>query len=127
MIREMGVIWRNSAAIVAGFCASVVLSGCASAPSHPPSNGSRSVVIWISIDGMRHDYVDRYSLPFFLRRMADGAYTRQLAPTFPSLTFPVHTSQITGVNVDRHGITSNTFYDSTTKQTYKFADDAALM
>ena len=68
------------------------------------------MVIWISIDGMRHDYVDHYHLSFLSRVMHPGAYTRQLVPVFPSLTFPSHASEITGADVQTHGITSNTFY-----------------
>ena len=82
-----------------------------------------------SIDGTRHDYVDHYHLSFFLLRGSCrlGAYTRQLVPVFPSPTFPSHASEITGaVDVQTHGITSNTFYASrATWRLHKLASSAA--
>ena len=48
---------------------------------------------------MRGDYVDRDRdrLPTLSKLMRDGAFTRQLAPAFPSITFPSHITQVTGV------------------------------
>lgn len=78
---------------------------------------SDDTVIWISIDGLRADYVVSPSsepvssdLPFFQRLIAEGAWTTHLRPVFPSLTFPNHVSQATGVPVDQHGISSNTLF-----------------
>lgn len=103
----------------------VVGGGCAT--QRPPANND--VVIWISLDGMRGDYVDRDRdrLPTLSGLMRDGAFTRQLAPVFPSITFPSHISQATGVPVAQHGVTGNSFYDSRTKQTYKYPEDSSLI
>ncbi|MBC8107918.1 MAG: alkaline phosphatase family protein [Anaerolineae bacterium] len=104
----------------------VVITGCSTTKPTPTNN---DVVIWLSLDGMRGDYVDRDRgrLPTLSRLMRDGAFTRELVPVFPSITFPSHTSQATGVAVSEHGVTGNTFYDSRTKQLYKYPDDAALI
>lgn len=104
-------------------CALVAITGCSTTRSN------NDVIIWISIDGMRHDYVDRdrERLPTFARLMADGAFTRQLVPVFPSITFPSHISQATGVPVSEHGVTANTFYDSRTQQTYKYPEESSLI
>jgi predicted AlkP superfamily pyrophosphatase or phosphodiesterase len=44
--------------------------------------------------------------------MEHGEYTKQLTPMFPSLTFPSHTTEATGVSAAAHGIVSNKFYDT---------------
>lgn len=71
----------------------------------------RTVVVWISIDGMRGDYVDTVETRFCRRLMKEGAFTKKLVPVFPSLTFPSHVSQATGASVNRHGIIANAIYD----------------
>src|SRR4051812_2968138 len=94
--------FRHVLAVVLVFCA---VGGCggqfagSAATNRADSASGRTVVVWISIDGMRHDYVDRYQLPTLGRLMREGAYSRQLVPVFPSLTFPSHASEITGVSV----------------------------
>ena len=87
----------------------------------------KSTVVWISMDGMRGDYLDRPPLPFFARLMKEGAYSRKFHPVFPPITFPSHCAEATGVAVDRHGITGNSFYDTGTRMTYRYPGDAALL
>src|SRR5437667_5860412 len=81
---------------------------------------SHSVVVWISIDGFRGDYVDRVDTPTFHRLMREGVYSQWLMTITPSITFPSHVSEATGVRVAQHGIPNNVFYDTITRQTYKF-------
>ena len=88
---------------------------------------SRTTVIWLSIDGLRGDYVKRGDFPFFARLQREGATTSQLRPVFPSITFPSHCSEATGVTVEKHGITANAFYDSATKLQYNYPNDSSLL
>jgi hypothetical protein len=90
-------------------------------------SAGRATVVWISIDGLRHDYVDRFKPPFLTRLSREGAFTCQLVPVFPSLTFPSHMSQATGVTADRHGVPMNSFLDSSNGQTHRYPDDATLV
>src|SRR3954463_3752397 len=98
-----------------------LLVGCR--PADPPAAASkgfpapRTVVVWISIDGLRPDYLDRAPTPLFHQFMREGAFSRQLVTITPSLTFPSHVSEATGVPADGHGIPANDFYDSATRQT----------
>jgi len=78
---------------------------------HPADDGPTVVVVLISVDGLRGDYVDMAEAPFFSRLMEEGAFTRELAPVFPSLTFPSHVSMATGARVEDHGIAANALYD----------------
>ena len=92
-----------------------------------PIPPARTTVVWVSIDGFRHDYLERFHPPTLSRLEAEGAFTTQETPIFPSLTFPNHTAQVTGVGVDGHGIPMNGFYDEADGQTWSFPDKASLV
>ena len=88
---------------------------------------SRTTVVWVSIDGFRHDYLQRFHPPTLCRLAAEGALTTQEIPVFPSLTFPNHISQVTGVGVDGHGIPLNDFLDEADGQKYSFPDQSGML
>src|SRR5689334_7284706 len=69
---------------------------------------TRTVVL-ISVDGMRPDAVTGCDAPVMRRMMAQGACTLSARSVMPSVTLPCHTSMHRGVDVTRHGITTNTF------------------
>jgi predicted AlkP superfamily pyrophosphatase or phosphodiesterase len=90
----------------------------ANEPAAPTA--SRDVVLWLSIDGFRSDYLERADTPNLHRLMKQGVYSLELAPNFPAITFPSHISQATGVGVAKHGIPSNTFYDAAADFTHRY-------
>lgn len=102
------------------------MSGCASTSAVAEPEGETTLV-WISLDGWRWDYLDRVQPPTMSRLASEGAVSRQMIPTYPSVTFPVHTSQITGRPVDGHGITGNGFHDDETGEDYSFPDDVSVL
>lgn len=111
-------------------CLLVVLSVASPlfAQEAPTANSSpRNVVLWINIDGLRPDYIDRAKPTYLSKLMKDGAWSNQLVPVFPSLTFPSHVSLATGVRVEQHGIPGNSFYDAETGQTYNFPGDSSML
>jgi predicted AlkP superfamily pyrophosphatase or phosphodiesterase len=70
----------------------------------------------ISIDGMRPDYVtqaDRYGLkiPTLRRFLATGTYAEGVVGVVPTVTYPSHTTLVTGVWPVEHGIHANTMFD----------------
>jgi predicted AlkP superfamily pyrophosphatase or phosphodiesterase len=83
-----------------------------------------ATVIWISLDGVRADYLDRDPLPAFGRVAAEGVRAEHLAPVFPSSTFPNHVSLATCATVERHGIVANSFVDRE-KGLFDYANDAS--
>ena len=109
-------------------CICVASAGCwgkgAKAPQAPPG---RAVVVWISIDGLRPDYLDRGATPLFHRMIREGAYSKQLMTIFPSLTFPSHDAEATGTPAGMHGIPANDFYDTATHQQYNFPKFAEML
>src|SRR5262249_45368138 len=103
---------RRSVSLILFCLASISLVPAIAAADSPPAG--KATILWISIDGCRGDYVDRGQSPFLNTLMEHGAYTKQLTPMFPSLTFPSHTTEATGVPPGVHGIVSNKFYDTAT-------------
>jgi len=67
-------------------------------------------VILISIDGFRPDfYIDKsWPAPNLQALMKKGSYANGVRCIFPSVTYPSHTTLITGVFPAKHGITYNT-------------------
>jgi len=68
-------------------------------------------LILISIDGFRADYLDRGISPTLSALAADGVRAIRMTPSFPSVTFPNHTTLVTGLYPDHNGIVNNAFTD----------------
>jgi len=66
-------------------------------------------VLLISVDGMRPDGLLLADTPCVDRLIATGSSTMTARTVMPSVTLPCHTSMHRGVDVPRHGITTNTF------------------
>lgn len=82
----------------------------ASVVAAPPVN-ARNVLV-ISIDGLRHDYVDDAARAPTLRHLRDeGAAAKSLKSVWPTMTFPAHTTLVTGTRPARHGIANNIVFD----------------
>ena len=71
----------------------------------PPPRSARVLVI--SVDGLRPDVLLRADMPALRGLMARGAFT-MWARTIPAaITLPSHTSMLTGVTPERHGVDWN--------------------
>lgn len=66
-------------------------------------------VILFSVDGMRPDALSQACTPVMDRLVEEGASTMAARTVMPSVTLPCHTSMLRGVDVPRHGITTNLF------------------
>ena len=64
-------------------------------------------VVVISIDGLRPDAIARYEARTLQRLMEEGRYSLTAQTIALSKTLPSHTSMITGVDADKHGVTWN--------------------
>ncbi|MDX1479852.1 MAG: alkaline phosphatase family protein, partial [Saprospiraceae bacterium] len=93
------------------------LTGCAKNEKSPPASGD-PVVLLISIDGLRHDYLDLTETPAFDRLIASGVRAEGLIPVFPSKTFPSHYSIATGLYPEHHGIVANRMVDTVFGETF---------
>lgn len=77
------------------------------------ANADPAPVILISIDGFRADYLDRGVSPTLSALAAGGVRAERMIPSFPSVTFPNHTTLVTGLYPDHNGIVNNAFTDRT--------------
>jgi len=73
-------------------------------------------VLMISIDGLRpadvlHDRERGLNLPNLRALAAGGAYASGLRGVLPTVTYPNHTTLVTGVSPARHGIVNNLTFD----------------
>jgi predicted AlkP superfamily pyrophosphatase or phosphodiesterase len=67
-------------------------------------------ILLISVDGMRPDGLVQADTPCIDRLIATGSHMLMSRTVIPSVTLPCHTSMHRGVDVPRHGITTNTFH-----------------
>ena len=86
-------------------------SGCATPPERPADH-----VVLISIDGLVPEYAldaeaHGVSMPRLAALRSAGAVADGVIGVYPSLTYPSHTTLVTGVRPARHGIVSNTALD----------------
>ncbi|HEV2148180.1 MAG TPA: ectonucleotide pyrophosphatase/phosphodiesterase [Longimicrobiaceae bacterium] len=65
-------------------------------------------VVVISLDGLRPDAIRRFRAGTLMRLMREGSYTLNARTIMPSKTLPSHTSMLTGLEPEDHGITWNT-------------------
>jgi len=85
-----------------------------SAQTHHP-------VLMISIDGLRPDYVTQadqrgLEVPNLRRILANGAHAEGVVNVSPTVTYPNHTTLVTGVLPSEHGIYNNELFDPEGKE-----------
>ena len=86
------------------------------------------IVVMLSLDGFRHDYLEQYPQQSKnLRRMANsGLQVAGLISGFPSSTFPSHYSIVTGLHPGKHGIIGNSFFDRSRDAIYRLGNRDAV-
>ena len=82
------------------------------------SQEKEPIVILISLDGFRHDYVERFQPENLSRFIAEGTAAKGLIPSFPTKTFPNHYTIATGMLPEHHGLVDNAFYEPAKNQVY---------
>jgi arylsulfatase A-like enzyme len=83
----------------------------AAEPARPPTH-----VVLVSVDGLRPAaYLPRPGAPALMPVLdalrTRGSWAEAVEGQYPSLTYPSHTSIVTGVRPGRHGIVHNTKFD----------------
>ncbi len=98
----------------------IVLIGvlCVVAVSKASQQKEVPYVIMVSIDGFRHDYVEKFDAPHLKAFIKEGVAAEYMLPSFPSKTFPNHYSLVTGLYPGNHGLVDNNFYDPQTDLSY---------
>jgi predicted AlkP superfamily pyrophosphatase or phosphodiesterase len=118
---------RTAVALIVAALACLLLAATFVAQGQQP----RPAVILISIDGLKPEYVldaDTHGLkvPNLRRFLREGAYASGVHGVVPTVTYPSHTTLITGVTPAKHGIYANTTFDPFQKNHggwYWYAED----
>ncbi|WP_267389619.1 ectonucleotide pyrophosphatase/phosphodiesterase [Sphingomonas sp. GC_Shp_3] len=84
------------------------------------SSAHASPVVMISLDGLRPDDVTQaeargIKVPHLRALLAEGAHAEGVIGVLPTLTYPSHTTLITGVAPLEHGISNNLTFDPQAK------------
>lgn len=95
--------WRRLAILVA--CAVVA------APAPRRAATPDRILVLVSLDGWRWDYIDKFPAPNLHALAARGVRAASLIPSFPVLTFPNHYTLVTGLYPEHHGIVANAMND----------------
>ena len=74
------------------------------------------LLVMISVDGMRPDYITEANahgakVPNLRRFLKEGTYAEGVVGVVPTVTYPSHTTLVTGVWPAKHGILANTTFD----------------
>jgi predicted AlkP superfamily pyrophosphatase or phosphodiesterase len=77
---------------------------------------SPPLLVMISVDGMRPDYITEADMhgakvPNLRRFLKEGTYAEGVVGVVPTVTYPSHTTLVTGVWPAKHGILANTTFD----------------
>jgi predicted AlkP superfamily pyrophosphatase or phosphodiesterase len=96
--------------------AAVLLLGIACLLERPGIAAEGRRVVMVSVDGLMPDYYRRadalgLKVPTLRRLMHEGAWASGVVGVLPSVTYPAHTTLITGVPPRVHGIAGNRIFD----------------
>jgi predicted AlkP superfamily pyrophosphatase or phosphodiesterase len=95
----------------------LISSSHAEPNSVPPRD---RILILVSIDAFRADYLQKFKPPHLLKLANDGVHAEKMIPMFPSMTFPNHQTIVTGLRPEHHGVIHNNFYDPERKESFAF-------
>jgi predicted AlkP superfamily pyrophosphatase or phosphodiesterase len=71
------------------------------------------IVVLISVDGLAHYYLDdpKAEMPTIRQLAAEGARAEKMKAVMPTVTWPNHTTLVTGVTPAKHGVIGNSWLD----------------
>lgn len=74
---------------------------------------SDRIVVLISVDGLAHFYFDdpKAEMPTIRQLAAEGARAERMKCSMPTVTWPNHTTLVTGVHPAKHGVIGNNYFD----------------
>ena len=76
------------------------------------------LLLFISFDGFRWDYLTKYNLTSLNYLKQIGSYSDYVYSSFATSTFPNHWSLVTGLYEESHGIVSNEMFDPMLNETF---------
>jgi predicted AlkP superfamily pyrophosphatase or phosphodiesterase len=94
------------------------------ASAQAATKNNRTVIL-ISVDGLASYYLNdpKAHMPTIRRLAREGAVASRLECSFPTVTWPNHTTLVTGVTPGRHGVIGNNYFDREKQKTISFIPD----
>ncbi|MFO8233430.1 MAG: alkaline phosphatase family protein [Longimonas sp.] len=83
-------------------------------------------VLLLSIDGLRHDYLELHDAPTLDSLRNASASVERFMPSFPTKTFPNHYTLVTGLHPGHHGIVANSMYDPEMDASFSLGNTEAV-
>jgi predicted AlkP superfamily pyrophosphatase or phosphodiesterase len=100
--------------LIALFVAAAILSPQTTRGATPAANSER-IVVMISLDGLAHFYLnDPIAEMPTIRALAAAGTQAAMKASAPTVTWPNHTTLVTGVTPARHGVVGNNYFDRAT-------------
>lgn len=121
MRRQVRIFWLCLVACSLGVSWSLCQRGMA-------ADGAVQHVVLVSIDGLAASYLDdpRAELPTLRTLAKRGAVAKGMTTSFPSVTWPSHTSLVTGVHPARHGVIGNNVWNRKLQRAVTYIGDPEL-
>jgi predicted AlkP superfamily pyrophosphatase or phosphodiesterase len=87
-------------------------------PEAAQALAANPVVVMISLDGLANFYLDdpKAEIPTIRRLVAEGVRAEAMIPSMPTVTWPNHTTLVTGVTPAKHGVLGNSVLDRTSHE-----------
>jgi predicted AlkP superfamily pyrophosphatase or phosphodiesterase len=100
-------------------CLLLAVQGCTTHPAPaaaPQASNADRIVVMISVDGLAAFYLDdpKADVPTMRELAAQGARATMMKASTPTVTWPNHTTLVTGDNPARHGVVGNNYFDRQT-------------
>ena len=116
--------WKSAHRLALAVALSIIAFNSQSSAIAKQAASDRVVVI-ISIDGLGSVYLNdpKAEIPTLRQLAAEGAVADRMKSILPTLTWPNHTTLITGVSPRKHGVIGNDYWDRETQKSFKLIMD----
>ena len=106
----------------------ILISACSTgnSPIIQTSKAPKPLILLISIDGFKPEYLQQESAPTLFKLAQQGASSKGMLSAFPSYTFPNHYSIVTGLYPDHHGIVNNSMKDPQIPEPFRLSSKSAV-
>ena len=86
---------------------------CETASAATPTFDPDRIVVLMSVDGLANFYMDdpAAEMPTIRKLAAEGAKAASMRASDPTVTWPNHTTLVTGVSPAKHGVVGNNYLD----------------
>lgn len=119
----VGMQWRVKACAVV--VAALTAFGVAASARATGTAEADGVVVMISVDGLAGYYLDdpKAEMPTLRELAREGARASSMKAVMPSVTWPNHTTLMTGDLPIHHGVVGNNYYDRATEKRVQLISD----